>query len=96
MRSEESQDVECGEFELVQSAMSLLTEMEEKGDNDSQRLSMARSHLSSACQSTNGSVYFDREFAEAVGLIASEATERGYDEISEAALELGAKAESDL
>ena len=80
-------DVEGREFELIQSAMELLTQLEEEVD-ESARLELARSKISNACKEVN-SVRFVDEFSEAVGLLAAVATTHGYDDISQKAMELG-------
>jgi hypothetical protein len=76
-------------FELLQSGLVIVAELEEQTDNDSSpQLDQARSYLAQAGQkiTTSG---FDSQFSKAMGLASSVAIAHEDDELAEDALELG-------
>jgi hypothetical protein len=76
-------------FELLQSGLVIVAELEEQTDDDSSpQLEQAWSYLAQAGQkiSTSG---FDSRFSKAMGMASSVAVANGYDEIADDALKLG-------
>jgi hypothetical protein len=70
--------------------LSLIGELEEQiEDEDTQRrLELARNYIASASNNIGGAS-FNRQFAKAMGIIASVAVARGHDELAGQAIELG-------
>jgi hypothetical protein len=76
-------------FELLQSGLVIVAELEEQTDDDSSpQLEQARSYLAQAGQKISTSE-FDRRFFKTMGLASSVAVSYGQDDLAEDALKLG-------
>lgn len=78
------------QFESLQSGLRILSELEEKIDDNDVRpqLEKARIHLAEASRKveTKG---FSRDFSKAIGLVSSIAVSHGHDDLAEDVLRLG-------
>jgi hypothetical protein len=75
-------------FELLQSGLVIVAELEEQTDDDSSPQLEQRSYLAQAGQKISTSE-FDRRFFKAMGLASSVAVSYGQDDLAEDALKLG-------
>lgn len=77
-------------FESLHSGLRILSEIEERIDDDDARpqLERARTHLAMASRKieTQG---FSRDFSKAIGVVSGIAVSHGYDDLAEELLRLG-------
>jgi|APHM01.1.fsa_nt_gi hypothetical protein len=75
-------------FELIQSGLIIISELEEQIDDRSPRLEEARVQLAQASKEVR-SPGFERHFSKSMGMASSVAVDSGNDELAEDALGLG-------
>jgi len=77
-------------FELMQSALTVISTLEENIDDDSlhSQLEEARNYIAQASRHV-GTAVFENKFSKAIGMASSVAITTGHDELAAEALNLG-------